>query len=158
MGFFGFGRESGASAREQAAKAMEQQKMEKMMQEHALGDAYKAEMAKGAAPEEKAYPREPSREFSLTQMEGAGEADRMMEYYKQDPDLAAAFQKDPNAATALRDALAEKAGSGAGQAELAALGASLIEERFPQPVVEGTPMEEPEVVVGIPVEGEEKAA
>ena len=97
--------------------------------EHAASDAYRAEQAKKPeAPKEP--PRKRERELTEAQMVGAAMADKLMEYYKQDPDILAAFAKDPGGANEFRDALAEKAGSGASEAAVKEFGADLIEKLF----------------------------
>jgi hypothetical protein len=119
------------------------------MQNHAASDAYKAEMAKKAMPEKRVV-RAQSREFTENQLAGGTQADRLMDYYKKDPEMAEAFEKNPAAATKLRDALAEKAGAGASEAALIDYGAGLIEDAFG--------VEAMDVVTGTLEEGEEKAA
>lgn len=108
--------------------------------EHAASDAYKADLAKKqTAPKEP--PRERERELTEAQMVGAAMADKLMEYYKQDPDILAAFMNDPGGANGFRDALAEKAGSGASEAAVIEFGADLIEKHFgvgPKDVIVGT--------------------
>lgn len=120
--------------------------MKKQMQEQARSDSYKASMAEQApaAPEPRPL-REAPREFTEAQLAGGVQADQAMEYYKQDPLLAEALNADPEGAMVLRDALAEKYGSGANDAEIASFASIFIEHRFkvpPMDVVQGAPMEE----------------
>ncbi|OGL67046.1 hypothetical protein A2856_00995 [Candidatus Uhrbacteria bacterium RIFCSPHIGHO2_01_FULL_63_20] len=141
MGFMDMFR--GGSAREEAAKAMEAKKMDKMMQEQAVSDAYKAEMAgQGQAAEEKAYPRGEFRgEMSAEEVAGGGKADQLIEAYKRDPGMKATLEQDPAATAEFRKAVAERAGSGASDADVAEFANALFEEKFGLPMVAGTAVE-----------------
>jgi len=121
--------------------------MSREMQQHAASDAYKAheaeQKAKKAAPEKKVV-RAQAKEFSENQMEGLSMADQLMEAYRREPDLRQMLEQDPKAAEALRDALAEKAGSGASKAAMEDYATEMIEKLFGEPVIVGTPIEEEE--------------